>query len=423
MVILSQDDNIYVKIVIWGCSASGKTQLLETMYDLCKSTNKGLVSTGNLVKIDDKSSGVTLYFDRLILQSKENYNLFFHYYSVAGAKHRSAIREKIGIGMDGVIFIVDSQRERLYDNFDSFNELRRLVKENFKQKIPLTIILNKCDLEDLEDTITLKEWKDYLSDSEKSLDGPDSPFALNSLMYKTSLINDNNKYDDGIYEIISQTARRTLAYAIHGSKSTSNEEDFTYEHFYQKNSEFMLADSNDLDQLIKPFKMEREEKKREEDRIKKAMLQKIKQILSVSTKLRMDMMRTALDLDEKTFIDRIFDWAFEFGFKIDGDFIIMGDADIEGFIAQLDQQFKNWNRTGKVKDTETGISMFANEKKLRNEIEKLTDELRESKLRESELLEEKNDAKNENKLLREEINGYKRRIKILRRDLTKLVRG
>ncbi|MHA1729789.1 MAG: hypothetical protein ACTSWY_13825 [Promethearchaeota archaeon] len=75
---------------------------------------------------------------------------------------------------------------------------------------------------------------------------------------------------------------------------------------------------------------------------------KIRKILKVSTRIKLDVMREALEMDYSDFIANLFDWANKFGFKIDGDYIIIENADIDGYIAHLDQQFKNWaKRDGK----------------------------------------------------------------------------
>lgn len=42
-----------------------------------------------------------------------------------------------------------------------------------------------------------------------------------------------------------------------------------------------------------------------------------------------------------------FDWAVEFGFRIDGDFILIENADIDAFVSSLDKQFEMWGKTEK----------------------------------------------------------------------------
>jgi len=56
----------------------------------------------------------------------------------------------------------------------------------------------------------------------------------------------------------------------------------------------------------------------------------------------MDMMRNALKMNKKSFDEKIFDWADEYGFRISGDEIIINQETIDDFISALEQQFEKW---------------------------------------------------------------------------------
>lgn len=71
-------------------------------------------------------------------------------------------------------------------------------------------------------------------------------------------------------------------------------------------------------------------------------MNKLNKMMQVSSRLRLDMMRKSLEMDEKTFLDKIYDWAAEFGFTIDGDYLIINKNTVSDFIAALDQQFASW---------------------------------------------------------------------------------
>ena len=58
-----KDGNIYLKIVYYGMAASGKTTILETLYQLTKDGKREIIPVSDLQKID-RTSGATLYFDR-----------------------------------------------------------------------------------------------------------------------------------------------------------------------------------------------------------------------------------------------------------------------------------------------------------------------------------------------------------------------
>ncbi len=94
------------------------------------------------------------------------------------------------------------------------------------------------------------------------------------------------------------------------------------------------------------------ESKQEQARVQNKLLigaiDKIRKMLSVSTRLKLEMMQQVLGLDTATFNDKIFDWAAEFKFKIDGDYVVIEGGDVTGFISKLDAEFADWsNKDGK----------------------------------------------------------------------------
>ncbi|MHA2130222.1 MAG: hypothetical protein ACW99L_09640 [Promethearchaeota archaeon] len=58
-------------------------------------------------------------------------------------------------------------------------------------------------------------------------------------------------------------------------------------------------------------------------------------MLDVSTRLKLDMMRLALNMEEERFSKKIFKWAKKFGFIIDGDYIIVNKENIPAFLNNL----------------------------------------------------------------------------------------
>ena len=67
MVILTEDNSSYIKILYWGMFSSGKTTSVDTLYRLTKENQKDIEPTGDLKKIST-ASGATLYFDRGVFQ-------------------------------------------------------------------------------------------------------------------------------------------------------------------------------------------------------------------------------------------------------------------------------------------------------------------------------------------------------------------
>jgi hypothetical protein len=56
-----------------------------------------------------------------------------------------------------------------------------------------------------------------------------------------------------------------------------------------------------------------------------------------------------LGLDNAQFTARLVDWAVDYGFKIDGDYINIEDGNVSGFIDDIDSMFESWADEEKVK--------------------------------------------------------------------------
>lgn len=83
----------------------------------------------------------------------------------------------------------------------------------------------------------------------------------------------------------------------------------------------------------------------------KEILEKIRKIMNVSTRLNLEMMRNALSMDKKAFDVKVFDWASEFGFEIHGDYIEIKKENVSDFIDALEKQYIEWSRK---EETRTG---------------------------------------------------------------------
>jgi rRNA maturation endonuclease Nob1 len=79
-------------------------------------------------------------------------------------------------------------------------------------------------------------------------------------------------------------------------------------------------------------------KSSEQTRLKKEEKEKIdriKSMMEVSHKLRLDMVRTALDMDDKLFTEKVFQWAKQFNFLIDGDYLVINQETASDFLNDL----------------------------------------------------------------------------------------
>ncbi|KKN11063.1 hypothetical protein LCGC14_1030220 [marine sediment metagenome] len=99
------------------------------------------------------------------------------------------------------------------------------------------------------------------------------------------------------------------------------------------------------------FDLERERKNREELMEHESdILQKIKLMLEVSKRISLDRMQDVLEMEKKPFNKRIFELAKQFGFIIDGDYLIVNRDTVSDFIDSLERTFKEWEETEKDKN-------------------------------------------------------------------------
>lgn len=135
---------INCKIIYYGCGLSGKTTNLLYIHEQMPGDVKG-----KLVSLATETDR-TLFFDFLPLELGEvrGFKTRFHLYTVPGQVHYDASRKLILKGVDGLVFVVDSQKERLEDNIESFeNMIVNLNKNGYDLKnIPYVMQYNKMDL-------------------------------------------------------------------------------------------------------------------------------------------------------------------------------------------------------------------------------------------------------------------------------------
>jgi len=135
---------INFKIVYYGPGLSGKTTNIKSIYDKIKKENKG-----KLVSLATETER-TLFFDffPLELGMIKDYKVRFHLYTVPGQIYYSASRKLILKGVDGLIFVADSQRERFEANIESIQDMLDNMKEykiDFRT-MPYILQFNKRDL-------------------------------------------------------------------------------------------------------------------------------------------------------------------------------------------------------------------------------------------------------------------------------------
>ena len=182
---------------------------MDTLYHLTETQKLDVVPTGNLVKIA-MASGSTLYFDRGVFQSAKKSSIFFHVYTVAGQARFSPLRKKIFMGTDGIVFVMDGQRDRWEDNVESLKELKSVAGDDLITKIPLIVMLNKVDLENV---LTVNQVEELLT-QEGLMYPPDHELNMwNPLVYPSIAI---MPAAQNVYRAFTECARRTGLYQTYG---------------------------------------------------------------------------------------------------------------------------------------------------------------------------------------------------------------
>ncbi len=135
---------INCKIVYYGAGLGGKTTNLQWIFD--QTVGK---TGGKMISLATEADR-TLFFDFLPLDlgSVRGFKTRFHLYTVPGQVFYEASRKLILRGVDGVVFVADSQPERMDANFESLENLRDNLNEygyDFNE-MPYVLQLNKRDL-------------------------------------------------------------------------------------------------------------------------------------------------------------------------------------------------------------------------------------------------------------------------------------
>ncbi|HEX6850885.1 MAG TPA: gliding-motility protein MglA [Candidatus Polarisedimenticolaceae bacterium] len=135
---------INCKIVYYGPGLCGKTTNIQFIYDKTNPQAKG-----KLISLATETDR-TLFFDFLPIElgSIRGFRTRFHLYTVPGQVFYDASRKLILKGVDGVVFVADSQEARMDANVESIRNLAYNLREHGYDvgSIPYVLQLNKRDL-------------------------------------------------------------------------------------------------------------------------------------------------------------------------------------------------------------------------------------------------------------------------------------
>src|SRR5262245_53506756 len=188
---------INCKLVYYGPGLCGKTTNLKRIYERTADEAKGKMIS--LATETDR----TLFFDFLPLALGEirGFKTRFHLYTVPGQVFYDASRKLILKGVDGVVFVADSQEERFEANLESLDNLKENLREQGYDinKVPWVIQYNKRDL---PNAVSLEELRQALNPDGKIQDFEASASS-----------------GDGVFETLKALAKLVLAELKRGSKT------------------------------------------------------------------------------------------------------------------------------------------------------------------------------------------------------------
>src|SRR5947207_736079 len=144
---------INCKLVYYGPGLGGKTTNLEHIYGKVSPNTRG-----KMISLATETER-TLFFDFLPvdLGMIRGFKVKFHLYTVPGQVYYNASRKLILKGVDGVVFVADSQIERMDANIEAMQNLYENMAQHGYDltKIPFAIQYNKRDLPNAAPVIEL----------------------------------------------------------------------------------------------------------------------------------------------------------------------------------------------------------------------------------------------------------------------------
>lgn len=150
---------INCKIVYYGPGLGGKTTNIQYVYQKTAAKNKNQIVTLNT------KNERTLFFDFLPLEFKNirGFKTRFHLYTVPGQVFYEPSRKLILRGVDGIVFVADSQVERMEANLESLAGLKQnLIEHGYDlTKVPFVMQWNKRDL---PNTVSIQDLEQKLND-------------------------------------------------------------------------------------------------------------------------------------------------------------------------------------------------------------------------------------------------------------------
>ena len=193
MAIINQaTKELQVKIVYYGPAKSGKTTNLEQIHSNVQVPNPD--AKGKMTSLAT-SSDRTLFFDFFPLEAVaiKGFKTKFALFTVPGQVIYNATRQIVLRGVDGIVFVADSQYEKMEENIETFKHLQDNLKAlNINlEDIPYVVQYNKRDMPDVAPV-------EYLD------------FLLNNREVQVPSFEASASKCEGVYETLNMITRMLL---------------------------------------------------------------------------------------------------------------------------------------------------------------------------------------------------------------------
>jgi len=204
MAIINQaTKELQVKVVYYGPAKCGKTTNLEQVHSNVQVANPE--NKGKMVSLAT-SSDRTLFFDFLPIEamSIKGYKTKFQLYTVPGQVIYNTTRQLVLRGVDGIVFVADSQYDKMAENVESYANLEdnlKTLKLNLAD-IPCVLQYNKRDLPNIAPV----EYMDFL---------------LNNHDVQVPAFTSTASKCDGVFETLNMITRMLLHKFINESSRKS----------------------------------------------------------------------------------------------------------------------------------------------------------------------------------------------------------
>ncbi|ACF14810.1 GTPase-like protein [Chloroherpeton thalassium ATCC 35110] len=138
---------IIIKIVYYGPGMSGKTTNLQVIHQMVPQN-----AASKMISLATEQDR-TLFFDLLPLSlgSVKGFNTKFQLYTVPGQVYYNTTRKLVLNGVDGVVFVADSQKDKMDENKESINNLKENLSEYGIDMNNFAVVMqyNKRDMDNL----------------------------------------------------------------------------------------------------------------------------------------------------------------------------------------------------------------------------------------------------------------------------------